>query len=599
MSYLVLARKFRPQLFSSIVGQQHVTKAIANALVRDRVPHALLFTGPRGVGKTTSARVLSRALNCVGRDLAKAAEANDVDKRLSLVEPCGECVNCTEISKSSSLAVWEIDGASNNSVDNVRELIDSLRSLPPPGSKYKIYVIDEVHMLSTAAFNALLKSLEEPPPNTIFIFATTDPQKIPETVISRCQRYDFHRLKSSIIVGALRDICAAEKVEVDEEVLEFVAHRADGGLRDAQSMFDRVLAYGEKKIGLEQVLPLFGAVDRSFFFKLSEKVFAKETAACFELLQESFSGGLDLKSFVTEFVTHWRNLLLVKLSGGKSGILQSLELPKEDAAKFKAQLESASDYDLQRLFEIAESLGDKALRSAFPRYVIEAGVARMATLSSLKPLGEILSQLQSGNIAIPEAVSASPKTMQKKVKAVESRTEESKCKLKAQKENPVSKAVAVENEDSGNGSSLSVSDVLGFNPSWEVFLKELKSKGELTLEAFLRRVNPVEFRSGVLLIEASSFDIDSLVEKEQKKKLLDCLVSYSGVENWKFSTREAKKSASNSSKRLAGSMAAKEKQQEDDENARIKKEATQAPELKTLLSAFDGSKVEKIKIIKP
>ena len=211
-------------MFSAVAGQEHITQALINAIARDRVPHALLFCGPRGVGKTTCARVLAKALNCTGREL-KVGSKQEIEE----IEPCGECSNCKEISSSSSMAVWEVDGASNNSVENVRDLIDSLISAPPPGSKYKIYIIDEVHMLSVAAFNALLKSLEEPPPNTIFVFATTEPHKIPDTVISRCQRHDFRRISFPVIAARLKEIAEKEGVKVAPGVAEFVARKAQGG----------------------------------------------------------------------------------------------------------------------------------------------------------------------------------------------------------------------------------------------------------------------------------------------------------------------------------------------------------------------------------
>jgi DNA polymerase-3 subunit gamma/tau len=266
MSYLVLARKYRPQSFDSVVGQTHITQALANAIVRDKVPHALLFTGPRGVGKTTSARLLARALNCTGRELPSEQEAAQDDNLLrQAIEPCGTCQNCIEIARSSSLAVWEIDGASNNSVDNVRELIDSLRTSAPPHARYKIYIIDEVHMLSTSAFNALLKSLEEPPPHTVFIFATTEPHKIPETVLSRCQRYDFRGLAIESIVEQLRSIVTAEKLDVGDDVLEFIARRSQGGMRDSQSMLDRIISYAGDTITIERAQEVFGAVGIEFF----------------------------------------------------------------------------------------------------------------------------------------------------------------------------------------------------------------------------------------------------------------------------------------------------------------------------------------------
>ena len=213
MSYLVLARKYRPAGFNSVSGQEHVTRTLSNAIKLDKVVHAFLFTGPRGVGKTSVSRILSKALNC---------------QNPHETEPCQECASCKEIGQGNSLAVREIDGASHNSVDNVRELVDSFKTLPPPGYKYKVYIIDEVHMLSISAFNALLKSLEEPPPNTVFILATTEVHKIPDTVISRCQRHDFRALAIGSIEARLKEICQFEGIEAEQEAITLVARLSDG-----------------------------------------------------------------------------------------------------------------------------------------------------------------------------------------------------------------------------------------------------------------------------------------------------------------------------------------------------------------------------------
>ena len=402
MSYQVLARRFRPQTFSSIVGQEHVTRALANAILLSRVPHAVVLTGPRGVGKTTSARVFARALNCSGREIPPPDQIPADADPVLLVEPCGACPNCREIARSTSLAVWEVDGASNNSVDNVRDLIESLRSVPPPGSRYKIYIIDEVHMLTVAAFNALLKSLEEPPPNTIFIFATTEPHKIPETVLSRCQRHDFRRLPVSVMVDSLHAVAAAEKADIDDEVLEFLAMKARGGMRDAQSMLDRLIAFSGGKVTLEDAARVLGVVDTGFFLRLSEAVFTSNLEASFLLLDEAFTQSIDVRTFIGDFIRHFRNLMLVKFISGSAdndsqmGLRRMLEVSPQELKKLNAQLATKEAFDIQRLFDIAEQTSRTALQSAFPRYVLEAGVAKMATLSSLLPLGEVLSRLSGG-----------------------------------------------------------------------------------------------------------------------------------------------------------------------------------------------------------
>ncbi|MGQ9653584.1 MAG: DNA polymerase III subunit gamma/tau, partial [Thermodesulfobacteriota bacterium] len=248
MAYLVLARRWRPQRFEDVIGQRHVTQTLQNAILSNRVAHAFLFSGARGVGKTTVARILAKALNC---------EAGPTP------HPCGQCDSCREITDGISLDVQEIDGASNTHVDDVRELMDGLRYRPAKG-RYRIYIIDEVHMLSGHAFNALLKTLEEPPPHVVFIFATTEPQKIPLTVVSRCQRYDFKRIPLADIVGHLERISLAEGIRVDRDTLLAIAKEAQGSLRDAQSLLDQVISYAGDNITREAVQEVLGRLDRAW-----------------------------------------------------------------------------------------------------------------------------------------------------------------------------------------------------------------------------------------------------------------------------------------------------------------------------------------------
>lgn len=619
MSYLVIARKFRPQTFESIAGQQHITRALSNAILRDKVPHAFLFTGPRGVGKTTSARVIARALNCTGREVIKSGGELSEEEARVLIEPCGNCTNCQEIARSASVAVWEIDGASNNSVENVRELIDSLRTLPPPGSQYKIYIIDEVHMLSVAAFNALLKSLEEPPPNTIFIFATTEPHKIPETVISRCQRHDFRRLSPQVIAERLREIAGAEGIDVEDQVFQFISRRVQGGMRDAQSMFDRLIAFSYEKIDLATAQTVFGVLDSSYFFKQSEAVFKQDPQTCFELLDQAFTQSIDLRAFIADFVTHWRNLMLLSVSlekakeSSETSLRRMLELSKDGFQQYRAQLEAQGSYDLQRLFDIAEKAAHQALHSNFPRYVLEAGLAKMAALPSLRPLPELISKLEKGvggGGSLGSALAKVPREESSPLQSVASQKEE--VVLAPETETLVP-------DEATEHAAAPV--VASFDPSWQGFLAHVRGRNELLLEAVLRRVSAKSFERGRIAIEAGDFDLETLRHIDTRKSLENCLYSYSGHESWSVDLQPHQGGAPVSenkegslgahgngtngngvSKKITsavvpGSVAAIEGQKRAKRKVEKEREAQSDPLVKAALGTFKGSKIEKIAIL--
>ena len=297
MSYLVLARKYRPGNFSDIIGQEHVVRTLENAIRMDRVHHAFLFTGARGVGKTTSARALARALNC--------------DKGPTS-DPCGECPSCREITQGISPDVIEIDGASNRGVGDVRELRESVRYLPSKG-RYKLYIIDEVHMLTTEAFNALLKTLEEPPEHVKFIFATTEPQKIPVTILSRCQRFDFRRVGLPVLVEHLRGILAKEGVELSAGALTTIAREAQGSVRDAMSLLDQVLSYAGEELNDAAVTQALGVVDRQAIFELADAIFSRNAPKVLDSVAEVEARGHDLSDLVTLLVEHLRDVMVVKL----------------------------------------------------------------------------------------------------------------------------------------------------------------------------------------------------------------------------------------------------------------------------------------------
>jgi DNA polymerase-3 subunit gamma/tau len=297
VSYQVFARKYRPQTFDDLVGQAHVTRTLKNAVEQNRLAHAYLFVGPRGIGKTSTARILAKALNCVNGPT---------------ITPCGVCDSCKEITAGNSLDVLEIDGASNNGVEQVRELRDNVRYAPSKGH-FKIYIIDEVHMLTSAAFNALLKTLEEPPPHVKFIFATTEPQKVLPTILSRCQRFDLHRIPANLIAQHLQFIAGKEKIVLDPAAAHAIAKGADGGLRDAESMLDQLVAFCGDKIAEPDVLSVFGFTSEQTVAQFTEKILRGETPEALELLHTEADSGKDMMKLMSDLISYLRDLLIGKV----------------------------------------------------------------------------------------------------------------------------------------------------------------------------------------------------------------------------------------------------------------------------------------------
>jgi DNA polymerase-3 subunit gamma/tau len=378
MSYVVLARKYRPALFADIVGQEHVVRTLANAIKLGRVHHAFLFTGARGVGKTTTARVLAKALNC---------------ETGVTPEPCGVCAACVEVTNGSSPDVLEIDGASNTGVDNVRELRDAVRYLPSRG-RFKLYIIDEVHMLSTAAFNALLKTLEEPPPHVKFIFATTEPQKIPVTILSRCQRFDFRRVSIPVLVEHARRILEQEGVSLSPSALNAVAREAQGSVRDALSLLDQVLSFAGEHPDDAQVAQALGIVERETIFQLAQALLTRDATRLLSLTAEVDARGHDLADVAGLLVEHFRDLMVVKVTGG-SVTEAVLERSPGELEALKAQAEAPSRPDLHRLFAGLVTAAEDVSRSPYPRVTLEMGLLRLLEMEPVASLADLLARLDS------------------------------------------------------------------------------------------------------------------------------------------------------------------------------------------------------------
>jgi DNA polymerase-3 subunit gamma/tau len=376
LEYQVIARKFRPQSFEEVAGQEPVVKTLRNSIGQGRVAHAFLFSGPRGVGKTSVARILAKALNCENGPTAT---------------PCNVCSNCIGITNGSSLDVREIDGASNRGIDEIRDLRENVK-FAPASSKYKIYIIDEVHMLTDPAFNALLKTLEEPPAHVIFIFATTENHKIPATILSRCQCYDFRRISLKEIIANLGLVASKEGIKISPIALSWIAEAGDGSMRDAQSVFDQVISYSGLDIKDDDVEESLGLADRKYLFRLSDAVLRQDAGACLIILEEAYLAGIDMKHFYQILLKHFRNLLLVKIAAADSS---SFDIAPEQIENLKNQVQEISRETLQRYMEILIAEEGSFRRSQEPRMKLETIIVKMAYLEPIIPLGEILSTIEN------------------------------------------------------------------------------------------------------------------------------------------------------------------------------------------------------------
>jgi DNA polymerase-3 subunit gamma/tau len=381
VSYLVLARKYRPQTFEDLVGQEHVARTLANAIAQGRVAHAFLFTGVRGVGKTTSARLLAKCLSCVGKDGTATGPT---------ATPCQECAPCKEIAAGSDMDVQEIDGASYNGVDEVRRLQEGL-AFRPARNRYKIYIVDEVHMLSTAAWNAFLKTLEEPPPHVKFIFATTEVHKVPVTILSRCQRYDFKLIPAQLVATRLRDVLAKEGISADDGAISILAREAAGSMRDAMSLLDQVIAFGGAKLTAEDVSRVLGVADRKVLHDLAAALVGGDAGRALRIVAAMAEQGYDLAHVSKDLLAHLRNLVVARTLGDDSRPL--LDLADEEARDVLALARAAEPDDLVRLFHGFSRAFDDVVRSGQVRATLEVTLVRLARRPPLLPLDELLARV--------------------------------------------------------------------------------------------------------------------------------------------------------------------------------------------------------------
>ncbi|CAB5152866.1 DNA polymerase III subunits gamma and tau (EC [Olavius algarvensis associated proteobacterium Delta 3] len=389
MPYLVLARKYRPQTFEAVIQQDHVTRTLQNAIVSGRVAHAILFAGPRGTGKTTVARIMAKAMNC---------------REGPTGTPCNTCTSCLEITAGNSVDVFEIDGASNNSVDQVRELRENVKYMPAR-SPYKIYIIDEVHMLSLSAFNALLKTLEEPPSHVLFFFATTEPNKIPITILSRCQRHDFRRIDARAISEHMQTICEQEGVAADPEGLWLIAREAQGCMRDALSLLDQIMSGLTGALSRSEILELLGFIDRQIVFELSDALLARDVGRILEVIDGVYHRGLDMKKLHADLVQHFRNLLILKMGQHPEKLM---DLPAHEIERMRQQVADVSSGILDQLLEMVYREESAIRYSAQPKLVMEMLGIRLARMTPALPINDLIEKIDllrsdaAGRVQTPE-----------------------------------------------------------------------------------------------------------------------------------------------------------------------------------------------------
>ena len=560
MEYLVLARKFRPQTFEDVAGQEHVVKTLRNSIGQGRVAHAFLFSGPRGVGKTSVARILAKSLNC---------------EKGPTATPCNVCSNCLEITNGSSLDVREIDGASNRGIDEIRELRENVK-FAPAAARYKIYIIDEVHMLTREAFNALLKTLEEPPSHVIFIFATTENHKVPATILSRCQCYDFRRISLSEIADNLGKVAQAEKIKISPTALSWVAEAGDGSMRDAQSIFDQVISYAGMNIIDTDVEEILGLVDRKYLFSLSEAVLQRNAGGCLTILEEAYLAGIDMKHFYQMMLRHFRNMLLVKIvaDGGSA-----FDITPEQIEKLKIQVQNATRETIQHYVEILIAEEESFRRSQEARLKLETIIVKMAYLEPIIPIGEIISTIEnieqklnrgcnySEKIAPLPIATYSPVLKAEAKKDMESFSAAGDTKVKDH---------AVEYKSAANLAELC--------DNFKKFIK----KENPPLAAKIESAELLSYNSGALVLgfPKGYIFLDDINEKSQKNRLEQIAgVFFQEAVTIKITETEAEKANAAGNNGRGKSNAQNE----------IRREAMNNPVLQKVLDEVDGAEIVEIK----
>ncbi len=494
MSFVVSARKYRPQKFEDVVGQEHVTRTLKNAIELGRVAHAYLFTGPRGVGKTTTARILAKSISC---------------EHPVAFEPCNECEMCVSISNGQLIDVIEIDAASNRGIDDVRALIESVRYMPAKG-KYKIYIIDEVHMLTRESFNALLKTLEEPPEYTVFIFATTDVHKMPLTILSRCQRYDFRRIQLDTIRLQLRMIADTESIAIEDKTLMLIARKADGALRDAESYFDQVVAFSGKKVIYETVTQLLNIVDDELLFRVTNAVLTKEYKEAFIISDILYSNGWNYNDFLERLIEHLRNIMVY----GTSGSFDFVETAEEFKPMIAQLSKEFSQSDLLRMVTFVSKTLNELKFSPNQKLKVEIALSQLIGFEKTITISQMMSNAPAAAytqpaqprqaVALPSAAKEKPVTniVVEKPEVISQPVREEEVISTVKSSDAPTKAKSKESASGAKKDSVNVSfDVI--KEYWGKYQNELVAAKNMTLSGIIELIQPVLYERNTLTIGVS------------------------------------------------------------------------------------------------
>ena len=484
MGYTALYREWRPRTFEDVVGQEHITTTLKNEILNDRVAHAYLFCGTRGTGKTSTAKVMAKALNCL--DLHNG-------------EPCNECEMCKKINEGLAIDVTELDAASNNGIDKIRDIIDDTK-YPPQEAKYKIYIMDEVHMLSVGAVNAFLKTLEEPPKNVIFILATTDPQKLPITILSRCQRFDFKRINQKEITSRLKRIVDSQNITYEQKSLELIARVCDGAMRDALSILDQAIAMGEKQINYEDLVSILGLVTNEYLFDITYSIIDRSIEKCMVIIDKLVYSGKDMQLFIKDLIAHFRNLLMVKVTNNPEEVL---DMSLENISMIKEQGHKIRVEEIMRAIRILQDAEMNSKASKQSRLYLELAIIKMCKIEYdtsneviLSRINKLEESLKSGKIQM----------VQGEVTEGNSKSTNTKIDNTSNEVNRIRKAITKNNDDDSNkvnfqgntNSKLTLDDI---GRVWTEVLEKFKAKRAMIVYASIVTAKPYSFKDGVVTLE--------------------------------------------------------------------------------------------------